>query len=126
MKLSEWAKQQGISYKTAWRWFKSEKLPCHAIQTESGTILVKSVADNTNNSCVIYARVSSHDQKNDLDRQVSRITSEVLKQGLVISKIVTEIGSGLNGPRPKLKKLLSNPSIKIIAIEHQDRLMRRV
>ena len=126
MRLSEWAKQQGISYKTAWRWFKTGKLPVLAEQMASGTILIKSETKNTDNSCVIYARVSSHDQKNDLDRQVNRIASEIIKQGLTISKIITEVGSGLNGHRPKLKKLLIDPDIKIIAIEHQDRLMRRV
>ena len=35
-----------------------------------------------------------------------------------------EIGSALNGHRPKLKKLLSNSSVKIIIVEHPDRLMR--
>lgn len=40
MKLSKWAKQQGISYRTAWNWFKAGKMPVHAIQTKSGTILV--------------------------------------------------------------------------------------
>lgn len=41
MKLSEWAKENGVSYKTAWRWFKNGTLPVPAEQTESGTILVK-------------------------------------------------------------------------------------
>ena len=41
MKLSTWAKKQGISYRTAWRWFKEGKLPVIAEQTETGTILVK-------------------------------------------------------------------------------------
>lgn len=41
MKLSEWAKKQGICYKTAWRWFKAGKLPVKAIQTITGTILVE-------------------------------------------------------------------------------------
>ena len=40
MKLSEWCKTQGITYKTGWNWFKSGKLPVHAYQTETGTILV--------------------------------------------------------------------------------------
>lgn len=39
MKLSEWAKQQGISYATAYRWFKTGKIS-NAKQMESGTILV--------------------------------------------------------------------------------------
>ena len=41
MKLSKWAKQQGISYRTAWNWFKTNKLPVKAIQTKTGTILVE-------------------------------------------------------------------------------------
>jgi predicted site-specific integrase-resolvase len=39
MKLSQWAKQKGISYITAYRWFKAGKIP-NAKQLESGTILV--------------------------------------------------------------------------------------
>ena len=41
MKLSDWAKKQGISYLTAYRWFKDGKLPVEAYQSESGTIIVK-------------------------------------------------------------------------------------
>jgi Predicted site-specific integrase-resolvase len=41
MKLSDWAKSQGIAYQTAWRWFKMGKLPVKTIQTPSGTILVE-------------------------------------------------------------------------------------
>jgi len=43
---------------------------------------------------------------------------------LSISKTVTEIGSGLNGHRPKLMKLLADKSIEAILVEHRDRLMR--
>jgi hypothetical protein len=41
MKLSKWAKQEGISYRTAWNWFKSNKLPVTAYQTVTGTIIVQ-------------------------------------------------------------------------------------
>jgi len=67
MKLSIWAKNQGISYRTAWRWFKEGKLPVPVEQTLTGTILVKEVRIEPNH-VVIYARVSSSDQKNDLDK----------------------------------------------------------
>ena len=40
MKLSVWAKQQGITYKTAYRWFRSGILPCSSRQMPTGTILV--------------------------------------------------------------------------------------
>lgn len=41
MKLSDWARKQGIAYLTAYRWFKDNKLPVKAYQTESGTIIVE-------------------------------------------------------------------------------------
>jgi putative resolvase len=45
-------------------------------------------------------------------------------KGWVVAQTITEIGSGLNGHRPKLMKLLTNSNIKIILMEHLDRLMR--
>ncbi|WP_282432474.1 IS607 family transposase [Pelotomaculum schinkii] len=47
-------------------------------------------------------------------------------QGWEIGKAVTEIGSGLNGHRLKLMKLLADPKIRVIVVEHRDRLMRFV
>ena len=41
MKLSDWAKKQGITYKTAWNWFDKGVLPVKAIQLKTGTILVE-------------------------------------------------------------------------------------
>jgi len=41
IKLSKWAKEQGITYRTAWNWWKTNKLPVKAIQMPSGTILVE-------------------------------------------------------------------------------------
>ena len=49
---------------------------------------------------VVYARVSSHDQRADLDRQVSRVMAWTTAQRLPVEEVVTEVGSGLNGRRP--------------------------
>jgi len=57
MKLSDWARKQGISYLTAWRWFKAGKLPVPARQLPTGTILVEE--PNPEGRTVLYARVSS-------------------------------------------------------------------
>jgi putative resolvase len=43
---------------------------------------------------------------------------------LTIVQALSEVGSGLNGRRPKLIKLLANPKIQTIVGEHRDRLMR--
>jgi predicted site-specific integrase-resolvase len=72
MKLSTWAKKEGISYRTAWRWFKEGVLPVPSKQLATGTIIV-SEPEQSSPTVAIYARVSSSDQKADLDRQVARI-----------------------------------------------------
>ena len=106
MKLVDWAEQQGIAYMTAWRWFKHGKMPVKTIQTPSGMILVdeeiKSDSPGSPKSAAIYARVSSHDQKKDLEGQVARMSIYAAENGLIVTKILTEIGSGLNGNRKKL------------------------
>lgn len=43
---------------------------------------------------------------------------------MTIVAAVSEVGSGVNGRRPKLLKLLANPEIQTIVVEHRDRLMR--
>ena len=123
MKLSVWAKKQGISYRTAWRWFKAGTLPVCVKQLASGTIII-SEPEPKPSGVAIYARVSSSDQKSDLDRQVARLVAFAHEKGLSVSKTMTEIGSGLNGHRPKLMKLLEDPSIGVVLVEHRDRLMR--
>jgi putative resolvase len=68
--------------------------------------------------------VSSEDQRSDLDRQVSRLTEWATGNGLEVGQVVCEVGSGLNGKRPKLARILSDPSATVIAVEHRDRLAR--
>jgi putative resolvase len=124
MKLSVWAKQQGITYQAAWKWWKAGKLPVEAEQMPTGTIIVKEQKTNQGGTAALYARASSHDQKTDLDAQLGRLSAFAASKGLSVSKAVAEIGSGLNGHRPNLKKLLADPTITTIVVEHRDRLMR--
>jgi predicted site-specific integrase-resolvase len=123
VKLSEWARQQGVTYHTAWAWFKKGVLPVPAIQLPTGTILVEEPVEATGTTAV-YARVSSSDQRSDLDGQVARVVAHLNSQGVPVAKTVTEVGSGMNGHRPKLLRLLRDPSVSTIAVEHRDRLMR--
>src|SRR5262249_8271648 len=124
MKLREWAKKQGISYRTALRWFHGGTLPVMAEQMDTGTILVKVETLLENKKTALYARVSSSDQKPKLDSQVVRLTQFAVKQKLSIEEVITEIGSDMNGKRPKLLKLLRDQSVKIIVVERRDRLIR--
>jgi Predicted site-specific integrase-resolvase len=120
VKLSEWAKTQGITYKTAWKWFQAGTLPIRAEQRATGTIIVYPPAQQEV-KVVLYARVSSGDQKSDLDRQIARLVLFANEQKLPITQTLTEIGSGLNGRR---LKMLKDKSITMIIVEHRDRLMR--
>ena len=113
----------GIDYKTAYRLFRSGKLPRPTEQLATGTILVHELPTATNNT-VLYARVSSSEQKGDLERQLQRLRDYAAAQGLVVVKEVAEIGSGMNGKRKKLLKILKDPSASIIVVEHKDRLTR--
>lgn len=128
MKLVDWAEKRGIAYMTAWRWFKNGKMPVRTIQTPSGMILVedenRAGIRTQSKSTAIYARVSSHDQKKDLDGQVARMSIYAANHGLIVTQVLTEIGSGLNGKRKKLLRTLSDPAIDVILVEHKDRLTR--
>lgn len=123
MKLSAWAEEQGVSYRAALNWFHAGTLPVPARQLPTGTILVDPPAKNTG-TVVAYCRVSSHDQKADLERQAGRVLTLCSERGIRIDRTVTEIGSGLNGRRIKLRKILGDPTVSTIVVEHRDRLAR--
>ena len=59
--------------------------------------------------CVVYARVSSGEQKGDLDRQVGRVVEWATQQGCRPDEVVKEIGSGLNGNRRQLRRIVGTP-----------------
>ncbi|MBI4680939.1 MAG: IS607 family transposase [Nitrospirae bacterium] len=118
-----------MDYKTAYRWFRNGILPIPSTQIKStGTILVHPSVPGSDSGVALYARVSSADQKQDLDRQIARLSKFAAEQGMrVVESVVesiTEIGSALNGRRSKFIRLLKNPKIGIIVSEHRDRLAR--
>ncbi|MFL5624963.1 MAG: IS607 family transposase [Ktedonobacteraceae bacterium] len=122
--LSQYAKQQCVSYKTAWRWYKAGQLD--AYQTPTGMVIVRDPKEvrSVTGRIALYARVSSQDQKQDLERQLERLRDYAASRGYTVAKEVTELASGLNDQRPKLMKLLQDTSIGTIVIEHRDRLTR--
>ena len=123
MKLSTWAKREGIGYQAAWRMFKAGKLPCPSHRLVTGTIIVEAEAA-TPNEVALYARVSSRDQKKDLEAQLGRLAVYAAIHKLNVVETVTEVGSGLNGHRRGLMRLLRNPKVQTVVVEHRDRLMR--
>ena len=126
MNLTEWARAQGVHPQTAYRWFREGTLPVPAVRVNSRSILVAPDAATSApvTALGLYARVSSHDQRSDLDRQVARLTEWAVTSGQPIVRVEAEVGSGMNGSRSKLRRLLSDPKVTVVVVEHRDRLAR--
>ena len=124
MKLTDWARQAGIHPKTARRWFHQGVLPVPGHQLTTGTILVDIPPEANGAGAALYARVSSWDQKADLDRQLGRLSAWAARTGLAVVRTEAEVGSGLTGRRRRLMRLLADPAISTIVVEHRDRLAR--
>jgi putative resolvase len=128
MKLAAWARANGVHPQTAYRWFRRGTMPVPARRLPSGTILVEVPASHDDGGldqrAVLYARVSAHDQRGELDRQVTRLSAWATAQGVTVAEVVTEVGSGVNGRRPKLQRVLADPRAAMIVAEHRDRLAR--
>lgn len=123
MKLSEYAKLKNRCYRTMWNKFHEGLLP-NAYADSKGSIFIRLEEDKKDSYCVIYARVSSHDQKQDLERQIERLTNFAIANGYIIKQIYKEIASGLNDDRKELNKLLNNDKITLLIVENKDRLTR--
>lgn len=122
IKLSEYAKNNGVCYKTAYRYWNKGLIK--GKQTSTGTILIE---DNTEDGEILvatYARVSSSENKNNLESQSERLRNYANAKGYKIHKEIKEIGSGLNDERKQLESLLKDEKIKIIIAEHKDRFSR--
>ncbi|MEU7181730.1 recombinase family protein, partial [Streptomyces celluloflavus] len=94
MNLTEWARAQGIAPRTAYRWFREGTLPVPAERVGPRTILVN-IDANTSPSVTggvgLYARVSSRDQKPDLERQTARLSAWAAKAGQKVVRVESEI-----------------------------------
>lgn len=122
MKLSEYAKIHGCCYRTAWNRFKAGKINGEIDET-GHIVLVKRTAIKPEYN-VIYSRVSSTENKLDLDRQADRLLQYCNAKGWQVHAQIKEIGSGVNDNRPKLLKILQDGTPTRLIIEHKDRLTR--
>lgn len=127
MKLSAYARKMGVSYRTAFRWFKSGQI--QGRQMDTGTIIITEPLDAPAVSAApqrvaIYTRVSATENKANLEGQAKRLQDYCAAKGYPVAQVVKEIGSGVNDARPKLMKLLTDPTISLIVVEHKDRLTR--
>lgn len=130
MKKLKWvADQLSVTKMTLWNWKAAGKVEFHKIGSmnyisDEDFAKLKGIGDKKDESVAIYARVSSTENKTNLETQKERLISYCNAKGYKVSKIVTEFGSGLNDKRPKLQKLLNDNEITRIVVEHKDRLTR--
>jgi len=126
------AKHFGVSKETLRRWEKSGKIAVD--RTPKGHRrfdLSRSPANpskqfDPRQLTLCYARVSSHDQKEDLARQAQVLENFCAANGW-IHEIVQDLGSGLNFQKRGLKKLIQNicsGKINRLVLTHKDRLLR--
>lgn len=130
MQVREWAKREHLSPYTVWKWCREGTMPVPVEQTPTGMWLIHDpkyettpTASNAGRT-VCYARVSSSDQKNDLQRQADRLKAFAVNLGVKDAQVVTEVGSGVNDKRRTLNHLLKDPTVATIIVEHRDRLAR--
>lgn len=121
--LRRYAIDHGIKYRAAWNRYKSGKIP-GAFKDEFGKILIKEDIPDRPLKVACYARVSSSQNKDNLERQANRLIDYANASGFQVATLVKEVGSGLNDNRPKLAKLLDDIELTHIIVEHKDRLTR--
>ncbi|MFB7713981.1 recombinase family protein [Streptomyces sp. NPDC056105] len=127
MNLKEWAVANGVHPHTAYRWFRGGTLPVPAQWVGPRTILVNFEANSSpsvTGGLGRYARVFSHDQKADLERQLARLVAWAATAGHGVVRGESEIGSGVNGGRSKARRVPANPDVTTVVVEHKGRLGR--
>ncbi|MDT5052595.1 MAG: hypothetical protein QOF66_961 [Mycobacterium sp.] len=121
MNLAAWAERNGVVRVTAYRWFRAGLLPVPARRVGRLILVGEPIGEaGLRARAAVYARVSSADQKADLDRQVVRVTAWATDQQIAVDQVVVEVGSALNGHRRQFLVLLRDQSVHRIVVEHRD------
>jgi predicted site-specific integrase-resolvase len=124
IKLSEYAKNNSITYRSAYNHWLNGVVKGKQLETGTILVLIDNIINNDEIKVATYARVSSSENKINLDSQSERLRNYSYAKGYKIFKEVKEIGSGLNDERKQLYSLLKDKSINVIVVEHKDRFSR--
>ena len=133
-KPKDFAELTGVSVKTLQRWDREGILEANRTPTDrryytyDQYLQFKGIkTQNDIRQVVIYARVSTKNQKDDLQKQVSFLRQFCNARGIIVDQCIEDYGSGLNYNRKKWNKLLDEvmeQKIKTIIITHKDRFIR--
>lgn len=133
IKPKEMAKRLGITVQTLRNWDNNGKLKAHRTPTnrryytEDQYQAYTGLQNSTKRLNVLYARVSTYGQKDDLQNQLAFIRQYANAKGMIIDQEFTDIDSGLNYKRKKWNQLLNmvmQDKINQIFITYQDRFVR--
>ena len=130
VKLVRAAEILGISFRHAQRLAYAGKIPTIITETGRRFVLVSWLKTQVGESvapgcrCAIYGRESGSENKAALASQVEGLRRYAEAKGWVLTRVVTEIGSGVNDQRVKLHRLLRQRDFDVLLIEHKDRLTR--
>ncbi len=134
MRPKEVCQRLGISYSTLSRWVREERIK--AIRTAGGKFRipeseVRRIAEGLPVSkevrAIIYARVSSSDQRSDLERQVQYLTEYCASKGYKVVDILSDVANGLKTDRKGLMKLFNyvvNRHVDVVVVTYRNRLTR--
>ena len=127
MNLTELADAQGVPVQTAYRWCREGTLPVPA--RKAGRLILESPqaaagAAPKTEGAGLYPRVSWHDQRSGRDGQGARLPARAANAGRPAVRAEAEAGSGMNGSRPKARRLLADPAVTVVVAGHRDRLGR--
>jgi predicted site-specific integrase-resolvase len=130
VKLSKLAKDLNITKNTLYNWRLQGKI--QFVQSKTGMNFVTldvynelmGIKEKKEENVIIYCRVSSSENKSNLETQKQRLINYCNAKGYKVSKVVEEIASGINDNRPKLSKILLDNNYTKIVVEHKDRLTR--
>ena len=129
----EFAEMIGVSVKTLQRWDNDGKLKAFRSPTDRRYYTHKQYVDYIGDGnikggkTIIYTRVSTANQKDDLENQVAFLREYANAKGMIVDEVFEDIGSGLNYNRKKWNKLLEECMlglVKTIIVAHSDRFIR--
>ena len=133
-KLKDFAELLGVSVKTLQRWDREGILKANRTPTDrryytyDQYLQFKGIqTENDRRDIVIYARVSTKNQKEDLQNQVEFLKQFCNAKGIIVNQCIEDFGSGLNYNRQKWNHLLDEvmeQKIKTIVISSKDRFIR--
>ncbi len=130
----EACRRLGISYRTLKRWIYSGRI--RAVRTPTGRWMIPESeieriiggkVEAKEIRAIIYARVSSSDQKGDLERQIQYLSQYCSAKGYRVVDVLSDVASGLKTNRRGLMKLLDhvvNRQVDVVVITYKDRLTR--